>query len=152
MPMAAILNYIDGSVGKDEILRSLLWLTVDNKNEDFTPTICAVPHRLSKRPSIVKSESNVRRQIRKRPDPPCIICEGNGKVNCSRCQGRGRTNFIHLAMLPKGEWPKWCKNCGGSGLMYCSRCLGTGEYREMMGFHFLRADAGTGKNSGPGKQ
>nr|ABK22849.1 unknown [Picea sitchensis] len=67
-------------------------------------------------------------------------------------QTHGRTNLIHLAMLPKGEWPKWCKNCGGSGLIYCSRCLGTGEYREMMGFHFLRTEAGTGKNIGPGKQ
>ncbi|KAG2574325.1 hypothetical protein PVAP13_7KG321850 [Panicum virgatum] len=39
-------------------------------------------------------------------------------------------------MLPKGEWPHWCRICGGSGLDYCFLCHGTGEYREPMGFHF----------------
>ncbi|XWS65742.1 hypothetical protein CRYUN_Cryun05aG0139300 [Craigia yunnanensis] len=52
-----------------------------------------------------------------------------------------RTNHAHLEMLPKGEWPKWCRTCGGSGLSYCSRCLGTGEYRYIMGFHFMKRDA-----------
>ncbi len=82
----------------------------------------------------------------------------------------GRTNQVQLAMLPKGEWPKWwhmelflwvhsminssnfglpstalnhycrCRTCGGSGLSYCSRCLGTGEYRYIMGFHFMKMD------------
>lgn len=82
----------------------------------------------------------------------------------------GRTNHVRLAMLPKGEWPKWwhmelflwvhlmitssnfglpstvlnhycrCRTCGGSGLGYCSRCLGTGEYRYIMGFHFMKTD------------
>ncbi|KAJ0739777.1 putative Heat shock protein DnaJ, cysteine-rich domain superfamily [Helianthus annuus] len=33
-----------------------------------------------------------------------------------------------------------CKTCGGSGLAYCSRCLGTGEYRYLMGFHFMKKD------------
>lgn len=34
-----------------------------------------------------------------------------------------------------------CKDCGGSGLSYCSRCLGTGEYRYIMGFHFMKTDS-----------
>ncbi|KAK2968497.1 hypothetical protein RJ640_027547, partial [Escallonia rubra] len=51
-----------------------------------------------------------------------------------------RNNCLELAMLPKGEWPKWCRTCGGSGLGYCSRCLGTGEYRYLMGFHFMKRD------------
>ncbi|KAF2542388.1 hypothetical protein F2Q68_00032421 [Brassica cretica] len=42
-----------------------------------------------------------------------------------------------MEMLPRGEWPKWCRSCGGSGLCECSRCLGTGEYRYIMGFRFL---------------
>ncbi|RWV87983.1 hypothetical protein BHE74_00037362 [Ensete ventricosum] len=50
----------------------------------------------------------------------------------------GRTNCLDLIMLPKGEWPKWCKVCGGSGLGHCNRCLGTGEYRDVMGFHFMK--------------
>ncbi|XLT49232.1 hypothetical protein HN873_041836, partial [Arachis hypogaea] len=66
--------------------------------------------------------------------------EGSGRVDCHQCRGKGRTNQVHLEMLPKGEWPKWCRTCGGSGLGYCSRCLGTGEYRYIMGFHFMNRD------------
>ncbi|KAF8379119.1 hypothetical protein HHK36_028548 [Tetracentron sinense] len=84
--------------------------------------------------------SNVRKEERKKPHPPCAICRGSGRVDCHHCQGRGRTNCVHLAMLPKGEWPKWCRTCGGSGLGYCARCLGTGEYRDIMGFHFMKMD------------
>ncbi|KAL6323492.1 hypothetical protein AAG906_039066 [Vitis piasezkii] len=72
------------------------------------------------------------------PDSPCEVCKGSGRVDCHHCQGRGRTNCVQLIMLPKGEWPKWCRTCGGSGLSYCSRCLGTGEYRDIMGFHFMK--------------
>ncbi|KAJ0084862.1 hypothetical protein Patl1_29713 [Pistacia atlantica] len=91
-------------------------------------------------------ESNVQKHVRKKPDPPCVVCQGTGRVDCFHCYGKGlsslcRTNHVHLAMLPKGEWPKWCKTCGGSGLGYCSRCLGTGEYRSRMGFHFMKKDS-----------
>ncbi|KAM0934174.1 putative Heat shock protein DnaJ, cysteine-rich domain superfamily [Dioscorea sansibarensis] len=82
--------------------------------------------------------SNVRKEKLKRPDPPCVVCNGSGRINCHFCSGRGRTNCVHLLMLPKGEWPKWCRTCGGSGLGYCDRCLGTGEYRDVMGFHFMK--------------
>ncbi|XVE90825.1 hypothetical protein DITRI_Ditri20bG0107200 [Diplodiscus trichospermus] len=85
--------------------------------------------------------SNVRRERMKKPDPPCVVCQGSGRVDCQYCYGRGRTNHVHVEMLPKGAWPKWCRTCGGSGLSYCSRCLGTGEYRYIMGFHFMKRDA-----------
>ncbi|XP_060181755.1 uncharacterized protein LOC132611341 isoform X1 [Lycium barbarum] len=87
---------------------------------------------------VVRTESNVRKARRRQPDPPCVVCKGSGRVECYHCHGRGRTNFVDLEMLPRGEWPKWCKTCGGSGLGYCSRCLGTGEYRYIMGFSFMR--------------
>lgn len=80
----------------------------------------------------------MQKKRRKKPDPPCEVCEGSGRVGCHQCRGRGRTNQVHLEMLPKGEWPEWCRTCGGSGLSYCSRCLGTGEYRGIMGFHFMK--------------
>ncbi|XP_019456969.1 PREDICTED: uncharacterized protein LOC109357458 [Lupinus angustifolius] len=98
----------------------------------------SLPHLSLAKPSwVVRTESNVRRKTRKKPDPPCVVCKGSGRVDCHQCCGRGRTNQAHLEMLPKGEWPKWCRTCGGSGLGYCSRCLGTGEYRYVMGFHFM---------------
>ncbi|TXG62439.1 hypothetical protein EZV62_009433 [Acer yangbiense] len=84
--------------------------------------------------------SNVRKLVRKKPDPPCVVCRGSGRVHCHHCSGQGRTNVVQSTMLPKGEWPKWCTICGGSGLTYCSRCLGTGEYRYLMGFHFMNSN------------
>ncbi|CAN4077066.1 unnamed protein product [Withania somnifera] len=98
------------------------------------------PLYVSKPSWIVRTESNVRKVRRKQPDPPCVVCKGNGRGKCYHCHGRGRTNFVDLEVLPRGEWPKWCKTCGGSGLGYCSRCLGTGEYRYIMGFHFMRQE------------
>ncbi|PON63621.1 Heat shock protein DnaJ, cysteine-rich domain containing protein [Parasponia andersonii] len=84
--------------------------------------------------------SNVQKEEKNKPDPPCVVCMGSGRTDCHTCHGKGRTNCTHLEMLPKGEWPKWCKTCGGSGLGYCPRCLGTGEYRYIMGFHFMKRD------------
>lgn len=93
------------------------------------------PWKDLKRPWLVQSESNVRRSRRKVPDPPCTVCKGAGHVTCKRCKGRGRTNFVELAMLPKGEWPIWCGDCKGSGLDFCDRCLGSGERKGILGFH-----------------
>ncbi|KAK3141671.1 hypothetical protein QOZ80_4BG0336920 [Eleusine coracana subsp. coracana] len=81
---------------------------------------------VSKPSWIVRTESNVRRERPKRPDPPCNVCKGTGRIDCRNCFGRGRTNHADLVMLPKGEWPLWCRICGGSGLDYCHRCHGTG--------------------------
>ncbi|TYH76446.1 hypothetical protein ES332_D04G086500v1 [Gossypium tomentosum] len=100
----------------------------------------ALPLVLPKPTWVVRTESNAGRKRMRKPDPPCVVCKGSGRVDCHYCYGRGRTNQVHLEMLPKGEWPKWCRSCGGSGLSYCSRCLGTGEYRYIMGFHFMKTD------------
>uniref|UniRef100_A0A7N1A7M8 Uncharacterized protein n=1 Tax=Kalanchoe fedtschenkoi TaxID=63787 RepID=A0A7N1A7M8_KALFE len=52
------------------------------------------PFRLSlSKPSwIVKSESNVRREVRKKPNPPCVVCQGTGHVQCHGCCGKGLTS------------------------------------------------------------
>ncbi|KAL3516734.1 hypothetical protein ACH5RR_023636 [Cinchona calisaya] len=108
-------------------------------NHNPSPSSITTPLLSVSKPSwIVRTESNVQREPRKKPDPPCVVCRGSGRVDCHNCHGIGRTNCTHLTLLPKGEWPKWCKDCGGSGLSYCSRCLGTGEYRYIMGFHFMK--------------
>lgn len=101
--------------------------------------LIGIPWGAQNRGWIVKTESNVRREKRKRPDPPCAVCKGTGRVTCRRCRGRGRTNFVEMAMLPKGEWPKWCGDCRGSGLDFCGGCLGSGEKRGVIGFH-IRQD------------
>ncbi|XP_057800274.1 uncharacterized protein LOC131015848 isoform X2 [Salvia miltiorrhiza] len=94
---------------------------------------------VSKPTWIVRTESNVRKERIAAPVPACVVCRGSGRVDCYNCNGRGRTNEMEMTMLPKGEWPKW--SCGGSGLAYCARCVGTGEYRYIMGFHFMNKDA-----------
>ncbi|WOH14340.1 hypothetical protein DCAR_0933859 [Daucus carota subsp. sativus] len=96
---------------------------------------------------IVRTESNVWREKIKKPDPPCVVCRGSGRVDCTQCRGKGRTNEVQSQMLPKGQWPKWCRSCGGSGLGYCPRCVGTGEYRYIMGFHFMNRENSTAQNS-----
>lgn len=109
--------------------------------DDFLPRPNSPNHRrlsLSKPSFIVRTQSNVRIERRRKPEPSCVVCTGSGRVDCHHCHGKGRTNNTDLMMLPKGEWPKWCKTCGGSGLGYCTRCLGTGEYRDIMGFHFMK--------------
>ena len=68
------------------------------------------------------------------PADPCPECDGCGKVMCTECSGRGRTNFIDQAMLPKTVWPEWCAGCRGSGRVFCARCSGQGNYRAKIGF------------------
>lgn len=34
-------------------------------------------------------QSNVQREKHKKPDPPCVVCGGSGRVDCHNCQGRG---------------------------------------------------------------
>lgn len=40
-----------------------------------------------------------------------------------------------------------CRSCGGNGLGHCPRCIGTGEYRYIMGFHFMNTKNGASQNS-----
>ncbi|GAB4862032.1 hypothetical protein Ancab_037286 [Ancistrocladus abbreviatus] len=112
--------------------------------DDFLPRRTPSNYRAISLPKpswVVRTESNVRKWKRKTPEPSCVVCQGSGRVDCHHCNGKGRTNHVHAVMLPKGEWPKWCKTCGGSGLACCSRCLGTGEYRDVMGFRFMKMEA-----------
>lgn len=41
-------------------------------------------------------QSNVHREVRKKPDPPCEVCTGSGRVNCHDCCGRGLSLSFHL--------------------------------------------------------
>ncbi|GAA0139822.1 hypothetical protein LIER_01293 [Lithospermum erythrorhizon] len=130
------------------LMRATLLVSATSVRLQSSSSNNGAPETQSKRPLlsiskpsfIVKTESNVRKERREKPDPPCVVCRGSGRVDCYNCQGRGRTNHTDLVMLPRGEWPKWCRACGGSGLSHCSRCLGTGEYRYRMGFHFMKRD------------
>ncbi|XP_065860145.1 uncharacterized protein [Euphorbia lathyris] len=62
---------------------------------------------LSKPSWCVKTESNVRKETRKKPEPSCVVCLGSGRVDCHDCCGKGRRNHVDSEMLPRGEWPKW---------------------------------------------
>uniref|UniRef100_A0A7C8YQX4 CR-type domain-containing protein n=1 Tax=Opuntia streptacantha TaxID=393608 RepID=A0A7C8YQX4_OPUST len=112
--------------------------------EDFLPRRTQNTHvhlSFSKPSLIVRTQSNVRIWRRKKAEPSCVVCNGSGRVNCRNCNGKGRTNHTDLAMLPKGEWPKWCRRCGGSGLGNCNRCFGTGKYTGKIGFRFEKLES-----------
>ncbi|CAO2835202.1 unnamed protein product [Amaranthus hypochondriacus] len=118
--------------------------SINGNPDDFLPQkpLTNSLHLSLPKPSfLVRTQSNVQIEKRRKPEPSCVVCEGSGRVDCYQCHGKGRTNYTDLSMLPKGEWPKWCKICGGSGLGHCTRCLGTGEYRDIMGFHFMKRES-----------
>jgi hypothetical protein len=85
-------------------------------------------------PRLVKTRRGVPMFIAPIPDDRCLECNGNGKVTCGACRGKGRLNYRKAAMLPEGVWPEWCPHCRASGRWVCSACMGTGERREPMGF------------------
>ncbi|CAH9095645.1 unnamed protein product [Cuscuta europaea] len=62
---------------------------------------------VSKPSWIIRTKCKVGMEGRKKADPPCVVCGGSGRVDCSRCNGRGRTNHVELEVLPQGKWPEW---------------------------------------------
>lgn len=85
-------------------------------------------------PMTVKPKRFHRVPPSEQPKDPCVECEGSGRVECPQCKGRGRTNLVDQAMLPKSVWPEWCEYCSGSGKINCSRCQGLGKFRQKIGF------------------
>jgi len=39
----------------------------------------------------------------------CEDCAGSGRMTCPDCNGKARTNYVSLEVLPEGVWPKWYK-------------------------------------------
>lgn len=87
-----------------------------------------------KPPRLVKTRRGIPMFIAPIPEDRCPECNGNGKLTCGACKGKGRLNYRKAAMLPSGVWPEWCPHCRASGRWVCSACMGTGERREPMGF------------------
>jgi hypothetical protein len=85
-------------------------------------------------PRLVKTRSGIPMFLAPIPEDRCPDCNGNGKLTCGGCKGKGRLNYRKAAMLPKGEKIQWCPHCRASGRWVCSACMGTGERREPMGF------------------
>ena len=63
----------------------------------------------------------------------CVRCNGEGKIECSTCHGRGGrharrygpTDFSYRSFKSRFEWES-CTNCDGSGRQTCPECLGEG--------------------------
>ncbi|ESR58747.1 hypothetical protein CICLE_v10022762mg [Citrus x clementina] len=82
---------------------------VRNRIEDESKSN-GVPLSLSfKKPSwVVRTESNVRKLARKKPEPPCIVCHGTGRVDCYNCSGKeenGQNGARHAAAADSSTAP-----------------------------------------------
>nr|DAD18187.1 TPA_asm: hypothetical protein HUJ06_019649 [Nelumbo nucifera] len=42
-------------------------------------------------------QSNVRKEEKNKPYPPCVVCRGSGRVKCCHCQGRGLFLVLSLS-------------------------------------------------------
>ncbi|KAJ8625965.1 hypothetical protein MRB53_019272 [Persea americana] len=67
-------------------------------NEKGNPNPCWSRVALSKPSWIVRTESNVWRDVRKKPHPPCVVCKGSGRVDCHHCQGKGAGLVVEVAL------------------------------------------------------
>jgi DnaJ-class molecular chaperone len=52
----------------------------------------------------------------------CVICNGQGEVECMLCKGNGRKWGGFLGDIDLGV----CDECHGSGVLVCRSCHGTG--------------------------
>lgn len=50
------------------------------------------------------------------PDPPCVVCNGTGRVACPECDGEGE-----YACHSCGQ-AVTCKDCKGTGEIECEEC------------------------------
>ena len=54
---------------------------------------------------------------------PCVLCGGQGKIVCGRCNGAGTTT----TRLRDGRTQRnVCAECGGQKLLVCAACAGQG--------------------------
>ncbi|OAE34836.1 hypothetical protein AXG93_2528s2040 [Marchantia polymorpha subsp. ruderalis] len=52
---------------------------------------------------VVKTESNVRREKKKLPDPPCVICKGTGKVRTNKLHGACNATKGRMAQVVRSS-------------------------------------------------
>ena len=57
---------------------------------------------------------------------PCHKCHGDGKVDCSRCDGKGGKYIYDNSTRSTGRTWQYCSKCGGDGKVECTTCGGDG--------------------------
>ncbi|XP_042438947.1 uncharacterized protein LOC122024385 isoform X2 [Zingiber officinale] len=82
----------------------------DDSPSVFLPRLVNGASRLAvSKPSwVVRTASNVRREKMKKPDPPCVVCAGSGRIDCHNCQGRG---LSYVSKYQSGEQIAWNWPC-----------------------------------------
>ena len=72
----------------------------------------------------------------------CPRCQGETRVSCGRCAGRGTMEVKRTVRTPSGTHSRVevvdCPECGGAALIACDRCDGTGGLMEQKVFLFSR--------------
>ncbi|XP_010275308.1 PREDICTED: uncharacterized protein LOC104610406 isoform X1 [Nelumbo nucifera] len=94
-----------------------------------------LPRLSFSRPSwVVRTESNVRKEEKNKPYPPCVVCRGSGRVKCCHCQGRG------LEVIPYPIIHYFLPDLGlavGMVLVVASVAWGP-EFRNIMRLHSMK--------------
>ncbi|KAL9429833.1 hypothetical protein AB3S75_025260 [Citrus x aurantiifolia] len=96
---------------------------VRNRIEDESKSN-GVPLSLSfSKPSwVVRTESNVRKLARKKPDPSCVVCHGTGRVDCYNCSGteeNGQNGARFAAAADSSTAPAVLER-GSTGILWVS--------------------------------
>jgi RecJ-like exonuclease len=64
----------------------------------------------------------------------CLSCDGDGYIDCPKCEGRGTITkgndiiyMVTFGALEDQEHDVDCPRCSGSGRKECGACDGSGE-------------------------
>ena len=63
----------------------------------------------------------------------CPRCEGNKKITCPSCDGKGNKYFVPVLDF----WEYDCTDCYGAGYVACPECEGRGEVLQLVPPHVI---------------
>ncbi|XP_043716649.1 uncharacterized protein LOC122664747 isoform X2 [Telopea speciosissima] len=93
-----MVDLMEAGTGRSSLVMAAKFETISFDGFHRNPNLL---QRLSssKASCVVRTESNVWKERHKKPDPPCIVCEGSGRVKCHHCQGRGAILVEEVALV-----------------------------------------------------